>query len=99
MRVGPVGDLVGVVADGVELPDQCGNIVRRTRAELDTGYQEPDKGVYKEVLNTQWKKYHGTWDNETPQTCHSIRIPRHNQPFMIEVNVPALGAVVFEVEK
>ena len=59
----------------------------------------PDKGVYKEVLNTQWKKYHGTWDNETPQTCHSIRIPRHNQPFMIEVNVPALGAVVFEVEK
>lgn len=59
----------------------------------------PVKGVYKEILNTQWDKYNGTWVNAKPQSCHSIRIKRHNMPFMIEVNVPALGATIFEVEK
>ena len=59
----------------------------------------PTKGTYKEVINTQWDKYNGTWINVPPQVCHSIRIPRHNQPFMIEINVPALGASIYEVEK
>lgn len=59
----------------------------------------PTKGMYKEILNTQWDIYNGTWVKPTPQTCHSIRIPRHNMPYMIEVNVPALGAAIYEVEK
>ena len=32
----------------------------------------PDKGVYKEVMNTQWKKYHGTWNG---MKRHKLAIP------------------------
>ena len=28
-----------------------------------------------------------------------MRLPRHNQPYMIEVNVPSFGAMIYEVEK
>ncbi len=59
----------------------------------------PTKGVYTEILNTQWDRYNGTWQNPVAQVCQSVRLERHHQPWMIEVNVPALGASIFEVEK
>ncbi|MBQ0064618.1 MAG: 1,4-alpha-glucan branching protein GlgB [Firmicutes bacterium] len=57
------------------------------------------KGMYKEVLNSQWDKYNGTWINPTPQSCQAVRLPRNNKEYMIEIAVPALGATIFEVEK
>lgn len=59
----------------------------------------PEKGEYKEVINTQWSKYNGNYEIDAPQHCRAVRLPRNNQPFMIEINVPSLGATVFEVEK
>ncbi|MDO4465596.1 MAG: 1,4-alpha-glucan branching protein GlgB [Bacillota bacterium] len=57
------------------------------------------KGLYKEVLNSQWDKYNGTWKDPIPQSCQAVRLPRNNQSYMIEVSVPAFGATIFEVEK
>lgn len=59
----------------------------------------PSKGMYKEIMNTQWNKYNGSWNHSIPASCHSIRISRHNQPYMIEINVPALGSVIYEIDK
>ncbi|MBB5183396.1 1,4-alpha-glucan branching protein GlgB [Catenisphaera adipataccumulans] len=59
----------------------------------------PEKGLYKEIINTQWAKYNGNRKDNDAQHCRAVRLPRNNQPFMIEINVPPLGAVVFEVEK
>ncbi|MBP3853290.1 MAG: alpha amylase C-terminal domain-containing protein, partial [Erysipelotrichaceae bacterium] len=58
----------------------------------------PVMGVYKEILNSQWSKYNGNYTDDTPQTCHAVRLPRNNRPYMIQVNVPSLGAVILEVE-
>lgn len=56
------------------------------------------KGMYKEVLNTEWSCYGGTLD-AAPQKCHAVRVSRNNKPYMIEVSVPALGGIMLEVEK
>ncbi len=56
------------------------------------------KGMYKEVLNTEWSCYGGTLD-AAPQTCHAVRVSRNNKPYMIEVSVPAFGGIMLEVEK
>ena len=58
----------------------------------------PHKGVYTEVMNTQWAKYNGSLDTDTAQRVKAVRLKRNNQPFMIEVDVPALGAQIFEVD-
>ena len=55
-------------------------------------------GQYKEILNTQWSKYNGNYIDDKPQNCHAVRLPRNNRPYMIQVNVPSLGAIVLEVE-
>lgn len=59
----------------------------------------PIGGQYKEVLNTEWSKYNGNYKDDTPQQCQAVRLSRNNKPFMIECNVPSLGATVFEVKK
>ena len=59
----------------------------------------PCKGKYKEILNTEWDEYNGNLKNHTPQEVQAMRLPRHNQPYMIEVNVPSFGAMIYEVEK
>ena len=59
----------------------------------------PVRGVYKEVMNTQWSCYNGNMTDSAAQKVHAVRLPRNNQPFMIEVNVPSLGAQIFEVER
>ncbi len=56
------------------------------------------KGMYKEVLNTEWSCYGGTLD-AAPQKCHAVRVSRNNKPYMIEVSVPAFGGIMLEVEK
>ena len=55
-------------------------------------------GQYKEILNTQWSKYNGNYIDDTPQSCHAVRLLINNRPYMIQVNVPSLGAIVLEVE-
>lgn len=59
----------------------------------------PVHGVYEEVLNSQWPRFNGTLTDVAPQRVRAVRLPRNNQPFMIEVDVPALGAQIFEVER
>ena len=59
----------------------------------------PCKGKYKEILNTEWDKYNGNLKGHAPQEVQAMRITRHNQPYMIEVNVPSFGAMIYEVEK
>ena len=56
------------------------------------------KGMYKEVLNTEWSCYGGTLD-AAPQKCHAVRVSRNNKPYMIEVSVPVFGGIMLEVEK
>ena len=56
-------------------------------------------GTYKEVLNTQWAKYNGNYTDDHPQKCQAVRLSRNGKPYMIQCNVPSLGATVFEVEK
>ncbi len=56
-------------------------------------------GKYKEVLNSQWSRFNGNYKIDTPQTCQAVRLPRNNQPYMIQINVPSLGATILEVEK
>lgn len=57
----------------------------------------PCKGTYTEVLNSQWEKYGGTLP-ETPQVLKAIRLPLNNQPYRIQAEVPAFGALIFEVD-
>ena len=57
----------------------------------------PCKGIYKEILNSQWEKYGGTLP-ENPQNLKAVRLPVNNQPFRIQAEVPAFGAQIFEVE-
>ena len=59
----------------------------------------PCKGKYKEILNTEWDKYNGNLKGHAPQEVQAMRLTRHNQPYMIEVNVPSFGAMIYEVEK
>lgn len=56
-------------------------------------------GQYREVLNTEWAKYNGNYTDDTPQKCQAVRLSRHKKPFMIQCNIPSLGASVFEVNK
>jgi 1,4-alpha-glucan branching enzyme len=56
-------------------------------------------GKYKEVVNSQWSRFNGNYKTDTPQTCQAVRLPRNNQPYMIQINVPSLGATILEVEK
>lgn len=58
----------------------------------------PYKGVYKEILNTQWAKYNGTVTDETPQQPRAFKLPLNNQPYRFQVNIPAFGALIFEKE-
>ncbi|MGN1275708.1 MAG: 1,4-alpha-glucan branching protein GlgB, partial [Floccifex sp.] len=55
------------------------------------------KGKYKEVLNTQWNKYSGPILDANIQSCQAMKVEKHHLPYMIEIDVPALGATVFEV--
>ena len=57
------------------------------------------KGTYKEVLNTQWDIYNGNLTHHNSQNVQAMRLSRHNQPYMIEVDVPSFGATIYEVEK
>lgn len=50
------------------------------------------------MLNTQWAKYNGSLDTDTPQTAWSVKVPLNHQPFLFEVTVPALGACIFEAD-
>ena len=59
----------------------------------------PTAGLYREVLNSQWGQYNGDWVGGIPRIAHSIKFKRNNQPYMIEVEVPAFGDIVYEVEK
>ncbi len=59
----------------------------------------PEKGAYKEVINSQWAKYNGVLDHNNPQHCQAVRLSRNNQPYMVEIDIPAFGAVIMEVEK
>ena len=43
LGVGPVGDLVDVVADGCQFPQQRGVLVRRAGAKLDAGNRLADE--------------------------------------------------------
>lgn len=58
----------------------------------------PHKGIYREILNSQWSKYNGTLIDETPQAVKALRLSRNNFPYMIEINVPALGGQIFVVD-
>lgn len=58
----------------------------------------PFRGKFTEVLNTQWAKYNGSLDTDTPQTAWSVKVPLNHQPFLFEVTVPALGACIFEAD-
>lgn len=57
------------------------------------------KGVYHEVLNTQWACFNGSYQEEYVQTVHTVKLSRHRKPYMVQINVPALCAQVFECEK
>lgn len=59
----------------------------------------PYAGQYQEILNSQWKCYGGSLEDETPQSVRSLRLPLNNQPYRMEVSVPAFGALVFKVTK
>jgi 1,4-alpha-glucan branching enzyme len=59
----------------------------------------PYKGIYTEVLNSQWPEFNGSMVDKNVQQVRAIRLPMNNQPYRIEVNLPALGAVIFKVEK
>ena len=59
----------------------------------------PCMGEYHEIVNTEWPKYNGNYKDDTPQKCHAVRLSRNGKPFMIECNVPSLGATIFEVKK
>lgn len=58
----------------------------------------PHKGIYREILNSQWSRYNGTLIDETPQAVKALRLSRNNFPYMIEINVPALGGQIFVVD-
>ena len=68
-----------------------------TNAYTNQQFGVERKGKYKEIINTQWHCYSGTIPNEQKQTCQAIKLEKHNMPYMIEINVPALGATIFEV--
>lgn len=57
----------------------------------------PFRGRFKEIMNTQWPKYNGTLASDDPVTVSSVKITCNGFPYMIEVSVPALGAVILEV--
>ena len=59
----------------------------------------PVRGEYREVLNSQWARFNGSLMDDAAQKAHAVRLSRNNQPFMIEVDVPGLGAQIFEVDR
>ncbi len=60
----------------------------------------PYGGQYELLLNSQWEKYGGKWpDEEKGSTAKAFRLPLMNQPWRIQVKVPALGAVIYRVKK
>lgn len=59
----------------------------------------PVAGIYKELLNSQWPRYGGNMHDEIPQSVRALRLPLNNQPYRMEINVPAFAAMIFRVEK
>lgn len=59
----------------------------------------PYKGVYHEVLNTQWSKYNGNLGHNDQRDFKAIRLPLNNQPYRIQALVPAFSAMILKVEK
>lgn len=59
----------------------------------------PCKGSYKEVLNTQWACYNGSLNHSDPVTVKALHLPLMNQPYRIEVDVPAFGGLIFQVTR
>lgn len=59
----------------------------------------PFKGEYHEIMNTQWERYGGNWKDQTPRTFKAIRLPLNNQPYRIQVEVPAFSSVILKVAR
>lgn len=59
----------------------------------------PFGGIYRQLLNTQWKKYGGRIEDETPVNARAFHLPLMNQPWRMEVEVPALGALIYVVDR
>ncbi len=59
----------------------------------------PYKGTYHEVLNTQWDKYGGNLGHNNERDFKAIRLPANNQPYRIQVEVPAFSAMILKVTK
>lgn len=59
----------------------------------------PEKGAYTQVLNSQWSKYGGNLGTDEPANTHAMRLPFQNQPYRIEVDVPAFSALIYKVER
>lgn len=59
----------------------------------------PCRGIYQEILNSQWPVYGGNMADSAPQSARAIRLPLMNQPWRIEINVPAFAAMIFKVTK
>lgn len=58
----------------------------------------PFKGVYTEILNSQWPEFNGNMESNTPQKVRAVKLPLNNQPYRIDLNVPAFAAMIFEVD-
>ena len=59
----------------------------------------PYPGTYTELLNTQWEKYGGRIPNDEIHNVRAFHLPLMHQPWRISLEVPALGALIYKVEK
>lgn len=58
----------------------------------------PAKGTYHMVLNSQWEKYGGNMGHNNPVDAKAIRLPLNNQPWRIDIDVPAFAALIFKAK-
>ena len=56
----------------------------------------PGKGVYKEILNSQWQKYNGFLDHNNERSFRAVHLSRNHLPYMIQVELPPFSAVILE---
>lgn len=58
----------------------------------------PYGGIYTQLINTQWPKYGGHLASDEPVNARAFHLPLMNQPWRIQAEVPALGALVYVVD-
>ncbi|MDO4663559.1 MAG: 1,4-alpha-glucan branching protein GlgB [Erysipelotrichaceae bacterium] len=58
----------------------------------------PHGGIYEQRLNTQWECFGGKLTTQA-ENVKAIHLPMNGLPWRIRVNVPALGAVIYKVDR